>query len=833
MKILQINAVYKQLSTGSNVYEMNQAMRKKGHQCIAAYSVGKIEVPEEEYLIGGPVGQKTHALLSRITGLQGYFSSHSTRKLLRYMDREQPDVVVLNNLHANYIHLPMLLKYLAKKDIATVAVLHDCWFYTGKCCYYTAVGCEKWKTGCKECPAKKKFNKSWFFDRTPKMFRDREKLFRAIPRLGVVAVSDWLLEQAKQSPVFANAVRIERIHNWISAQQFAPTDSSALREKLGLQDKKILLAVAAAWEPRKGVDVLCWIAEHLNPEEKLIMIGSLDKNYSLPSNVIHLPRTDSRETLVQYYSMADVFVQPSMEETFGKVTAEAISCGTPVVCFNSTANPELVGTQCGAVVPLGEWEEMLRQIRVVLDNGKACYAPSCRKFALDRFDTDQIFTQYYQMFLDVQNGQKKQKRETERRGEAVKILWVLNMVMPEAAQALGMKTSFSGGWLIDYMRCLAEDPEMELATMTYANVPEPIAKTVNGVKHYIFPGGGKRLLFTSKKTLKDCRYVLDDFQPDLIHLHGTEYSIAYSMVKLQPKQPILLTIQGILTRISQEYKGGMSWLQFSKASTWKQWMRLNAPPFAQMLFKKNAKRERYVLQNVTRVTGRTTWDKAVMQSINPKLQYYRLNYNLRPEFYTEKAWQYETMEPHTVYTGAATYSLKGLHILIQAMALVKSKYPDAKLYIPGNNTSYKSSNGYERYIRKMIDKAGLTENVVFAGRKSAEEVVDALTNANICVVPSAMEGASATVCEAMMIGTPAICAFRGGMTDLLKDGISGFTYDFPEYPVLAERICQLFEDEALCRQFSQLAQQDAQKRHDRTVNYTNLKNIYLEILQDA
>lgn len=414
----------------------------------------------------------------------------------------------------------------------------------------------------------------------------------------------------------------------------------------------------------------------------------------------------------------------------------------------------------------------------------------------------------------------------------MKILWVLNMVMPDAAKAIGIQTSFSGGWLVDYVRRLGEDPDVELATMTYANVPRLIMQEVNGVKYYIFPGGGKRLLHTSKKTLKDCQFVLDDFQPDLIHLHGTEYSIAYSMVKLQPKQPILLTIQGILTRISQEYRGGLSWFEFCRASTLKQWFKLKATPFMQILFYKNAKRERYVLRNVTRVTGRTTWDKAVMQSINPELQYYRFNYNLRPEFYTDQCWDYEKIEKHTIYTGAAGYSLKGLHILIRALEIVKKKYPDVKLYIPGNKTTYKASNGYERYIRKMIRRAGLEENVVFAGRKSAQEVVDTLTKVNVCVVPSAMEGASATVCEAMMIGTPAICAYRGGMTDLLKDGISGFTYDFPEYPVLAERICQLFANEELCRQFSRLAQEDAQRRHARDANYQQLKSIYLEMFSN-
>ena len=110
MKIFQINAVYKRLSTGSNVYELNTAFRSQGHICLAAYSTGQIQNSEQEYLIGSLVGQKCHALLSRVIGLQGYFSSRSTRKLLRKIKEFEPDVVVLNNLHANYIHLPMLLR---------------------------------------------------------------------------------------------------------------------------------------------------------------------------------------------------------------------------------------------------------------------------------------------------------------------------------------------------------------------------------------------------------------------------------------------------------------------------------------------------------------------------------------------------------------------------------------------------------------------------------------------------------------------------------------------------------------------------------------------------
>lgn len=412
----------------------------------------------------------------------------------------------------------------------------------------------------------------------------------------------------------------------------------------------------------------------------------------------------------------------------------------------------------------------------------------------------------------------------------MKILWVLNMMLPDAAKVLGKGTTTSGTWLLDYVHSIKSDEEIELATMTYAKVNKLEVATVDGILHYVFPGGGKRLLFESKKTINDCRYVIDDFKPDIIHLHGTEYAMAYAMVQLQPKQPMLLTIQGILTRISQEYRAGLSGWDFLRIGTAKQFMRLNAPIFAERLFKKNAKRERYVLRNVSRVTGRVDWDKAQMLAINPDLQYDRLNYNVPPVFYDAQKWDISKAEPHSIYTGSSTYPLKGIHVLIDALALVKKKYPDVKLYVPGNNISYKKSNGYERYIRKKIEKAGLADNVIFVGRKNSGEIVELLQKARICVIPSAIEGASASLREAMMIGTPSICSYRGGMVDLIQDGTNGYCYDFSEYPVLADRICRLFEDRDLCLRFSEKVIADAEIRHARQKNYEDLKNIYRDIL---
>ncbi len=414
----------------------------------------------------------------------------------------------------------------------------------------------------------------------------------------------------------------------------------------------------------------------------------------------------------------------------------------------------------------------------------------------------------------------------------MKVLWIVNMVLPDVARELQLTTSASGSWLDDYARQLSQDPDIELATMTYANVPCDMDVSSCGIRNFIFAGGGKRLLFDNPKTLKDCARVLDAFRPDVIHIHGTEYAIGAAMVRLRPRVPILLTIQGILTRISEEYYGGLSFWERLKIKSLKSVLKLKTPFFAKLLMTKNAKRERFVLRNVKHVTGRTEWDRAVMLSVNEDLVYHRFNYNLRPEFYSASKWNIEEIDRHTVFTGASPYSLKGLHVLLYAISLVKKQCPDVCLRVLANSGNYKKANAYEKYILRLIKKLGLQENVCFVGRKNAAGMVEMLQKSHICVVPSAIEGASATMREAMMIGTPGICSYRGGMTDLLRDGESGFFYDFKEYPVLASRIMALFSDDALCKQFSSRVIADAEARHDREKNYSQLLSIYRELLKE-
>ncbi len=416
----------------------------------------------------------------------------------------------------------------------------------------------------------------------------------------------------------------------------------------------------------------------------------------------------------------------------------------------------------------------------------------------------------------------------------MKVLWIVNMVFPDIAQKLGLGTSTSGGWLLDLAKGVSEDEDIELGIMTYYAGKEFIDIEHEGVRYFLLPGGSKRLLYKNRKTGEDCKKIVELFKPDIIHIHGTEYAPGYEMLKVHPEIPTVLTIQGVIKRIAEEYYGGYNLWEILKMSRIKDILKGKIPLTYKMLYTKNAEREIEVLKKVKYVTGRTDWDKSTMLSVNPELKYFRCNYNLRNAFYDAEKWSLDTMTRHTIMTGAAHYSLKGLHIVIKALAIVKKKYPDVKLFIPGGG---KTENGrllnpssYTKHIEKMISKLGLEKNVEYVGNLGPEKVAEYLKNSHICVVPSAIEGASATLCEAMMIGTPSICAYRGGMTDLLTDKVNGFTYDFPEYPQLALRIMEIFKNDDIAVDFSKKTIELANIRHDREKNPADMVKVYKEIL---
>lgn len=415
----------------------------------------------------------------------------------------------------------------------------------------------------------------------------------------------------------------------------------------------------------------------------------------------------------------------------------------------------------------------------------------------------------------------------------MRILWITNMLFPEAAQQIGIQAGVSGGWMFDLANGIANTPEIELFIATTYSGKDFQKISVNKKTYYLMPGGGHSLLTYDKKLIPYWKQIESECNPDIVHLHGTEYKHGLVYMDTFPNKNFLLTIQGIMEPITREYYAGMKFKDILQCMTFKEFLRGKSLISLKYLAASRAKSEKEIVQRVNYLTGRSDWDKAILAEINPTAKYFRCNYNLRPEFYTAPKWDIEKSRHHTIYGSTALQtSYKGGETLIKAIALVKRRYPDVKVkaLLPGSvNGKFKITSGYTKFVKHLLDKYDLWENFEFIPSLSAQEVIDTMLSCRCVVVPSAMENASSTLREAMHLGVPSIAAFRGGMTHLINDGVNGFFFDYPEYPVLAMRIMELFENNKLCKDFSQNAIQKAESWHNREANVSSLYTVYKEI----
>lgn len=399
MKIVQINAVYQKGSTGRTTKELHDYLQICGYDSYVFVAETSLQ-EQNVFLIGNNLDRKCHALCSRITGLQGYFSLAATNTLIKQLKKNRPDIVHLRNLHGNYINVPRLLMFLSEYKIPVVITLHDCWFFTGMCCYYTESHCERWKYQCGKCPAKYKWNKSWFFDQSGKMLQDKRKFFEKIDRLAVIGVSDWVTNEAQKS-ILGSAMIVKRIYNWIDLEVFYPRDTSDLKIKIGVEDSFVVLGVSQVWSKAKGIDVFLKLAQD-NPDIKVLLVGKIHEKIDMPPNVIKIGILSDTEKLAEMYSLADVFLNPSVQETFGKVTAESLACGTPVIGYNITATPELIGEHCGIIIEsnatISQIENAVKKIRTY---GKKTYTQECRNFAEQNFRKIDRMNEYIQLYEEI------------------------------------------------------------------------------------------------------------------------------------------------------------------------------------------------------------------------------------------------------------------------------------------------------------------------------------------------------------------------------------------------------------------------------------------------
>lgn len=369
MRIVQINGGAKG-STGKIMMGIADVARAQGHEVMCASPITTTNRDAGEdcgyYRIGTFNSRRVNVALARITGFNGCFAWFETYKLLKKIDEFKPDIIHFHNLHDSYINLPMLFSYIKKHNVPTVWTLHDCWSFTGQCPHFTIVRCDKWKTGCHNCPQYKEYPAS-FYDNTKRMWKLKKKWFTGIGNMTIVTPSKWLAELAKES--YLKGYPIEVINNGIDLNVFKPTHSN-FREQYGIPgDKYIVLGVSFAWGYRKGLDCFAEMAEKLGDKYQIVLVGTdgeIDKN--LPKNIISIHRTQNQKELAEIYSTADVFAMPTREENYPTVNMEAIACGTPVVTFDTGGSPEMLNEKVGRVVPVDDVNKMMSEIRKICEN---------------------------------------------------------------------------------------------------------------------------------------------------------------------------------------------------------------------------------------------------------------------------------------------------------------------------------------------------------------------------------------------------------------------------------------------------------------------------------
>lgn len=370
-KLIQINTVCNG-STGNIMRQIQIEAQNQGYETISFHGrrKGYADLPCERF--GSFVGFGAHVIWNIITDKQGQFSYFYTRKMLKRLRQERPDIIHLHNLHGYYLNYPLFFSYLREEFKGKIVwTFHDCWSVTGHCPYFVIAKCNKWKYGCSKCPNKGVYPISWFVDSSKANYVMKKKMFSGFSNMTIVCPSVWMQDIVKQS--FLKDTLNVVVSNGIDFEVFYPRQSKRALEKYKIPtDKKVILGVANIWEERKGLGVFLNLAKELEENSIFVLVGlnTKQKKKMLP-NMIGIERTENKDELAEIYTRADVFLNPSQEESFSLVTVEAMACGTPVVALDSSAVKELVNDENGIVLHEPDIKDYIRAI-TICEKKKAC-----------------------------------------------------------------------------------------------------------------------------------------------------------------------------------------------------------------------------------------------------------------------------------------------------------------------------------------------------------------------------------------------------------------------------------------------------------------------------
>lgn len=402
MKILQINTVSTVGSTGRIVAEICTAAQEKGYNTLTAYSYGEENSVLSGYKISTQASRRMSVLKCRLFGENVHLAKNDTKKLVKKIKEYAPDIVHLHNLHGYYLDFEILFDCLREIDVPVVWTLHDNYAFTGHCTYPERMDCKKYETLCHSCPAKKRYPKSLFFDTAKKSYLEKKRIFTSVPKLHVVTPSHWLGGCAKNS--FLGKFPVTVINNGVNTQIFRPTESDVFDE-IRKNHSFITISAAATWGKAKGYDILLEIAKKMPPYVHMVVVGvTKELKDSMPPNMTGVLKTNDAYELARLYSAADVFVNPTRNDTFSMVNVEAFSCGIPVITSDAGGTKETISPESGTVVKSEDCDAFCRAILSYAENAPSKEA--VLKHA-ERFSSKVMTENYLNLYKEILNSEEK------------------------------------------------------------------------------------------------------------------------------------------------------------------------------------------------------------------------------------------------------------------------------------------------------------------------------------------------------------------------------------------------------------------------------------------
>ena len=415
----------------------------------------------------------------------------------------------------------------------------------------------------------------------------------------------------------------------------------------------------------------------------------------------------------------------------------------------------------------------------------------------------------------------------------MKVLWLINIILPELAEHLRRKPSVFGGWLTGALKAV-RGSGLELVICTTERRSGVLAETVNGVKYYLVPSGAV------PEMEKHFREILDLEGPDAVHIFGTEYEQCWAMSQAADPARTVVQVQGALTYIQELTYAGLPEKLCRDRLLHKVLRTLHrggqSIEMQKCSFAHRAELERKTLRHARYAIGGSVWGNTVARSINPAIQTFDCDLILRDEFYTGERWDYDNCEKHSIYI-LFSYPVKGFHKFLDAMPLILRDYPDTQVYVVGNALPWRNYTGikekiqnaapdYNWLIQKQIERLNVKKHLHFLGYLTAADVKARMLRSNVFVSASMIENQSTTLGEAMILGVPSVASCVGAMLEMIDHGEDGFLYPFHEPYLLAEAVCRVFSDRELAERFSKKGHEHAARTYERTENGRNLLEIY-------